>query len=115
MTKTVYKGHTLRVDGNLPEVYVDLFDHDLSEDTEKSFMVSSRLYVAARENHRRDEARKAAKDPAYEQDPDVKGKTVEDFRDEFDLGFATSGILNELLLRKVKPAAAEAADPSLPL
>ena len=115
MTTATYKGHTLRVDGNLPEVYIEIHGHDLSEDVERNFLASSRIYVAARENHRRAEAERAKRDEAYEEDPDVKGKSIQDFRAEYDLGFATTGILNDLLVGEGEPTGRPQADPSQPL
>ena len=116
MTTAKYKGHKLRVDGNLPEVYLEIHDHDLSEDVEHNFVASSRIYVAARENHRRYEAERAVKDPNYAEDPDVKGKSIQDFRDEYDLGFATTGILNSLLVGEGEPTEPEPqADQNPPL
>lgn len=107
-------GHTVRVDGNLPETYYDLFEHDLSEDIDKGMLVGCRLYVAARENYRRDQEYKKAKGLILEIDPDVAGKTEHDFRDEVNI-IGIGDKMSVMLTGEEEPAASAAVPPANPL
>ncbi len=108
-------GHTVRVDGQLPETYYDLFEHDISEDVDKGMLIGCRLYVAARENYRRDQEYQKLHGLISEVDPDVAGKTVRDFRMECDPVGIGDKVSDLLFSGEAQPAEQAAVQPANPL